>query len=144
MADRIPPRAMSPVEREKRRLEVSTLLLDRTPIGRIAVVLGVSRQTVSADVKVIRGEWGKDRREAYAQYAAEDLARLAALEKALWRAAMQGQCQAVDRCLAILAQRSRLLGLDAPARSTVTVLTEDVVDAEIKRLEAELAERRRP
>lgn len=35
----------------------------------------------------------------------------------------------------------KLLGLDAPARATVTVITEDVVDAEIARLEAELAAR---
>lgn len=35
--------------------------------------------------------------------------------------------------------KRKLLGLDAPARQMVTVVTEDAVDAELRRLEAELA-----
>jgi hypothetical protein len=35
--------------------------------------------------------------------------------------------------------KRKLLGLDAPARQTITVVTEDAVDAEIRRLEAEMA-----
>lgn len=35
--------------------------------------------------------------------------------------------------------KRKLLGLDAPSRQTVTVVTEDAVDAEIRRLEEELA-----
>lgn len=35
--------------------------------------------------------------------------------------------------------KRKLLGLDAPARQTITVVNEDVVDAEIRRLEAEMA-----
>lgn len=35
--------------------------------------------------------------------------------------------------------KRKLLGLDAPARQTITVVTEDAVDAELRRLEAELA-----
>ena len=49
--------------------------------------------------------------------------------------------QAVAQWLKISERRSKLLGLDAPARQTVTVVTESVVDAEILRLEAELAAR---
>ena len=48
---------------------------------------------------------------------------------------------AVDRWLKVQDQRAKLLGLYAPNRATVTVVTEDAVDAEIARLEAELAER---
>ncbi len=33
----------------------------------------------------------------------------------------------------------KLYGLDAPARQTITVITEDAVDAELRRLETELA-----
>lgn len=36
--------------------------------------------------------------------------------------------------------KRRLLGLDAPAKQVVTVVTEDAVDAELRRLEAELAQ----
>lgn len=35
----------------------------------------------------------------------------------------------------------RMFGLDAPARQTVTVITEDAIDAKIRELEAELAAR---
>lgn len=37
--------------------------------------------------------------------------------------------------------KRKLLGLDAPARQTITVITEDAVDAELRRLELELARR---
>ena len=46
--------------------------------------------------------------------------------------------RAIDRLLKISERRSRLLGLDAPARQRVEVITEDAVDAEIKRLASEL------
>lgn len=36
--------------------------------------------------------------------------------------------------------KRRLLGLDAPTRQTLTVVTEDAVDAEIRRLEQEIAD----
>jgi transcriptional regulator with XRE-family HTH domain len=37
------------------------------------------------------------------------------------------------------AEKRKLLGLDAPARQTITVVTEDVVDRAIRELEADLA-----
>ncbi|SRR6266511_1782544 len=45
---------------------------------------------------------------------------------------------AIDRLLKIQERRARLLGLDAPTQAKVTVISEDAVDAEIRRLEAEL------
>ena len=38
-------------------------------------------------------------------------------------------------------RKARLLGLDAPARSKVEVITEEMVDAEIRRLETEMGRR---
>jgi hypothetical protein len=49
--------------------------------------------------------------------------------------------QAVAGLLRISERRSKLLGLDAPARARVEVITEDVVDAEIARLTTELSEK---
>lgn len=46
---------------------------------------------------------------------------------------------AVDRLLRISERRSKLNGLDAPTKQTITVVTEDAVDAELRRL-AELHE----
>lgn len=45
---------------------------------------------------------------------------------------------AVAGLLRLSERRAKMLGLDAPARQTVTVVTEDVIDAEIARLQAEL------
>jgi hypothetical protein len=50
---------------------------------------------------------------------------------------------AIDRLLKIQERRARLLGLDAPLKSRIGVITEDMVDAEIRRLEDELAGRSR-
>ena len=41
--------------------------------------------------------------------------------------------------LKVSESRRRLLGLDQPMRRTVEVITEDQVDAEIRRLEGKLA-----
>lgn len=47
--------------------------------------------------------------------------------------------QSVDRLLKIDAEEAKLLGLYAPARSRVEVITEDVVDRELQALAEELA-----
>ena len=49
--------------------------------------------------------------------------------------------QAAGSLLRVQERRSRLMGLDAPTRATVQVITEDLVDEEISRLESQLAER---
>ncbi len=46
---------------------------------------------------------------------------------------------AIGRCLQISHRRAGLLGLDAPVRHTVTVIEESLLDAEIARLERDLA-----
>lgn len=48
---------------------------------------------------------------------------------------------AVDRWLRICERRAKLLGLDAPTKSQVTVFTEDMADRAIAELEAEMAAR---
>ncbi len=45
---------------------------------------------------------------------------------------------ALDRLLRISRERRMLMGLDAPARSVIEVITEDTLDAEIRELEAKL------
>lgn len=49
----------------------------------------------------------------------------------------------VDSILRVMERRAKLLGLDAPISIRTEVVTVDAVDAEIQRLEAELAERGR-
>jgi hypothetical protein len=47
---------------------------------------------------------------------------------------------AIREIRGLLERRAKMIGYDAPARSRVEVITEDAVDAELARLEAELAE----
>ncbi len=65
---------------------------------------------------------------------------LVACEIALNGSNSDRQLRAVDRCLAIMERKARLFGLDAPTRNVVSVITEDVIDTEIARLEAEIAQ----
>ncbi|MFD1145959.1 hypothetical protein [Saccharothrix hoggarensis] len=65
-----------------------------------------------------------------------ELMRLDRLQGAFWAKAVGGDIKAGELCLRIIAERRKLLGLDAPAQ--VEVITLDAVDAEIRRLEAEL------
>ncbi len=47
---------------------------------------------------------------------------------------------AIGKLLDIQVRRAKLVGLDAPSKSRVEVVTEDAVDAEIRRLEATMTE----
>jgi hypothetical protein len=52
----------------------------------------------------------------------------------------KGAMFAVDRCLAIMDRRAKLLGLDAPIRKTIEIVDDSAIDREIERLVAQLAE----
>jgi hypothetical protein len=45
----------------------------------------------------------------------------------------------IDRIRSLLERRAKIIGYDAPARSRIEVITEDVVDAELKALAEEIA-----
>lgn len=68
-----------------------------------------------------------------------ELARLDGLMVTLWPMARRGDLAAVDRVLKVMERRSKLLGLDAPQRHEMVTL--DAVEAEIRRLEAELGQK---
>jgi transcriptional regulator with XRE-family HTH domain len=121
----------SPVERENRRRKVASLMLAHWTQQQMAEALGVSRRTISDDVKAVRGEWKAERVEAYDRYRSEEIKRLEALERALWPQAMQGKWLAVDRVLNIIAQRSRLLGTEEPQKAIISVLTPELIERAI-------------
>jgi hypothetical protein len=49
-----------------------------------------------------------------------EVERLDAIHFALWSKALGGDLPSVDRILAVMARRARLLGLDEPAKSDIT------------------------
>lgn len=67
--------------------------------------------------------------------------RLDRLQLVVWDRALAGDLRAIDSALAIMAQRAKLLGLNAPAKQRVEVITEDTLDAAIRELEAEIAKK---
>ncbi len=76
-------------------------------------------------------------RETSEEVRAVELARLDGLMVTLWPSARRGDLQAVDRVLKIMERRAKLLGLDAAQKHEI--VTQDAIEMEIKRLEAEMA-----
>lgn len=122
-----------------RRRVVATMRLAHLTQEEIAHRLGVSAGTISGDMQAIRQEWAERRRTDYDEWVGEELAKLDRLEQALIPKAVQGDPVSVDRVLSVMDRRARLLGLDKPERFEHTVITEDAIDAEIRRLEADIA-----
>ena len=122
-----------------RRTQVATLRLAHLTQTEIAAKLGIGLATVNRDLQAIRDEWAERRDTGYTEWVAEELAKLDRLERSLLPLALQGQTSAADRVLSIMDRRSKMLGLDKPERHEHTVITRDAIEAEIERLEAEMA-----
>lgn len=75
---------------------------------------------------------------------AEEIDRCDAMILGLWPKARKGDAHAVDRVLRCMDLKARYRGLYAPTRQIVQVITEDLLDAEIRRLQDELAARGEP
>jgi len=71
-----------------------------------------------------------------------ELDRLDQLQAAIWQQCLasgsSNQHWAIDRMLKISDQRARLLGLNAPVRQEVSVITESAVDTAIRDLQTQL------
>lgn len=65
--------------------------------------------------------------------------RLDRLQAAVWNDALKGDPRAIDAALKISAQRCRLLGLDAPTRTRIEIVDEDVARLLVDQLEADFA-----
>lgn len=82
-------------------------------------------------------------REPAEQLKQIELQRCDEMLLAIWPKVRKGDLGAIDRALRIMERRARYEGLDAPTRQTITVITEDIIDAEIRRLEEQLEDRER-
>ncbi len=69
-----------------------------------------------------------------------ELERCDCMQMALWPKVSDGDPEAVRACLRIMVRRSALLGLDAPAKSRIEVITRDAFSAAMAELEAEVGE----
>lgn len=109
------------------------MLLGRKTQQQMADELGVGQATISRDVQAVRAEWHAERMQDIEEYITDDLARLAAAESYIWPLIVAGKPHAVDRLLAIMDRRARLLGMDAPQRIDIT----HSVEEEVRRIVAE-------
>jgi len=98
--------------------------------------MGCSKPTALARVRRALAAIPAEAVDEYRRLEGERLDNLLAI--ATHQAMTKKSLFAIDRCLAIMDRRARLLGLDAPVRTEVITL--DYIQAEIQRLEATLGE----
>ncbi len=146
----VTPTGIGHREREARALELRKA---GATYEAIAADLGLSNRTAGRRVVVRALQRLTD--EPAAEVKALELKRLDALyelafaEAAARHLLVRGsdvfdledvgpKLKAIEVCLTVMERRAKLLGLDAPAKARVEVITEDAVDAEIRRLSAEV------
>lgn len=120
----------------QRREKVADLIRAHVSYREIARVLGVGLGTVGDDVKAIKAMYAARSAEAYEARVAEEDAKLDFLERIHFPAVAKGEKWASEFYLRIMDRRSKLHGLDQPARvsAKVTVEHTTTLDAEIERL----------
>lgn len=139
-----PSPASTVTEREDRRATVWDGMLSGKSYRVLAAELGISRQTVLRDVKVLRRRWVTIA-ERYDDHARLDLARIEKLIATLWPVALTGgkggnpDKFAIDRIGMLLDRKAKLLGYDRPARAEIkhTVEHTSTLDLAIEELLAE-------
>lgn len=116
-------KAAKMTEMADRRRKVAALHLARVPQYEIARQLGIKDDVVSDDLKAVRAEWNKDRKEDVVEFQARDLAALEADEGSVRRRlAILPADMHVERVryhdllIKIMDRRARLIGLDAPTK----------------------------
>jgi len=103
---------------------------------QIADTMGCSKPTAFARVKRALAAIPAEAVDEYRRLEGERLDNLLAI--ATHQAMTKKSLFAIDRCLAIMDRRAKLMGLDAPIRTEVITL--DYIQQEIARLEATLGE----
>lgn len=127
------------VKAAERRAQALNLKIAGATYDAIARTLGyANRGNAHRDIHTALAAITKEPAEEYVKL---QMARLDEMLLALWPKVRKGDAHAISRALTVMHQQNQLAGVYAPTRQTVTVITEDVIDAEIRRLEDELAAR---
>lgn len=115
----------------QRRLDALELRKAGLTYRAIGGRLGVSEAQAYQDVKAALATLAQLEQESADELRRIELDRLDALLGSLWGKATtpteKGQAVAVDRVLAIMERRSKLLGLDAPTRQDVKSAGEQII-----------------
>ena len=109
------PKVIKDQERLNRVLALRTQGWTLKQIGEQEGVSNVRiHQLVVTALRQLVAEPGEEMRRL-------EQARLDDLQTAVWERAMNGDYGAIDRCLAIMERRAKLMGLDAPRQTLVGV-----------------------
>lgn len=119
------------IEKEKQALELRRA---GVTYDVIAERVGFSDRTIAR--RYVMRALGRTLQEPADDVRRIEVDRLDRLQRALWPAAMQGDDKAIGSVLKVMDRRAKLLGLDAPVRTNVTLT--DSVSAEIEALAAQL------
>lgn len=128
----------------KRRRMVAQLYLRRMTQIEIAEKLNISQATVSGDLKALKREWLEQSLDAVDEVRAREVAELDEMERDCALQFVGGKEDVwILRRLGLKERRAKLLGLDKPAKATVTInaitqlldlLPEDLRDAVVELL----------
>jgi hypothetical protein len=111
------PRRVEAAERRTRALELRKEGKTFTAIGK---ELGCSEQRAHKLVTLELQRLNRRRAEQAAEVTRLEVERLDVLLGGVWAKAKAGDAAAIDRVLAIMGRRARLLGLDAPSKIAPT------------------------
>jgi hypothetical protein len=118
--------------RQRERVAVE-LRVDGLTYAEIGDRLGVSGRMAC---RIVNRAMNRVLREPVGQLVDLESARLDALWAAMWPRALAGSARHAEVCVRICERRSRLLGLDQPAKLEMRMSVEEVdaLDAEIEKL----------
>lgn len=119
----------SGMTQEERLPLVSALRLGGATQDQIAAKLGVSRDTVSRDLALLRETWSEVAMEDITAMRGLDAMRCERMLLALWPEVQRGIVAAIKTANNVLARRAALLGLDRPTLSA-SVAAQITVGAE--------------
>lgn len=120
-----------------RRAKAISMRLAGADYETIARTLGyASRGAAHTDITRALEQYVTEGRVSAEVLREQELRRLDRLQATLWPQALQGDTKVIETVLRIIDRRCRILGLNAPERHEVVTL--DAVEAEIRRLSAEL------
>lgn len=106
---------------ERRREQVSAMVLAGVTYRQIAAELDVSLATIAGDVSELRDAWRERYTADYHEHASIELAKLEAVERRLWRLIAEGRLGAMQTWIKLSRRRAQLLGLDRPERIEAVV-----------------------
>ena len=128
------PRYIQMVEEERRALELRKAGFT---YEKIAQQMGL-KSPILARNRVMKA-LDKTLQEPSEEVRKMELERLDSILLGLWPRILKGEPRAAEVGLSVMERRSRMLGLDAPVRKIVEVITEDAVDRAIRELEEQIS-----